>query len=196
MRSIALATGLLLGAAMAAMSQTIPHESAATGDAALTYHWVRSNTQPGDCGCFDLNGGGASGSWNVGSRLALVAEISGEYAGNGPSTGDSLTLISYLAGARYVLPQRWLQGPHSPQPFVQVLMGVGHAGGGIAGAGDGATAFATRIGGGFDLPMSTHFAIRILQVDYYLTAFENTTTNHQNNLLLASGVVYRWSRAR
>jgi outer membrane immunogenic protein len=196
MRSIALATGLLLGAAMAAMSQTMPHESAASGDAALTYHWVRSNTQPGDCGCFDLNGGGISASWNVRSRLAVMAEISGEYAGSGPSTGNSLTLTSYLAGARYVPPQPWLRGAHGPRAFGQVLMGVGHAGGGIAGAGDSTTAFATRIGGGFDLPMSAQFAIRIIQVDYYLTAFKNTTTNRQNNLLLGAGVVYRWSLGR
>lgn len=196
MRSIALATGLLLGAATAAAGQTIPHESAVSGDAALTYHWVRSNTQPGHCGCFDLNGGGISGSWNVRAQLAVMAEISGEYAGNGPSTGNSLTLTSYLAGARYVLPQPWLQSPHGPQPFVQVLLGVGHAGGGIAGAGDSTTAFATRIGGGVDLPVSTHFAIRIIQVDYYLTAFKNTTTNHQNNLLLGAGVVYHWSLGR
>jgi outer membrane immunogenic protein len=194
MRSIALATGLLLGATMAAMSQTIPHESAASGDVALTYHWVRSNTQPGDCGCFDLNGGGISGSWNVRSQLAVMAEISGEYAGSGPSTGNSLTLTSYLGGARYVLPQRWLGGgAHGARAFVQVLMGVGHAGGGIAGAGDGTTAFATRIGGGIDVPMSTHFAIRIIQVDYDLTEFKNTSTDRQNNLLLAAGIVYRWS---
>ena len=190
MRSIALAAGLLLGAATAAMSQTMPHESAASGDAALTYHWVRSNAQPGDCGCFDLNGGGISGSWHLHSRLAVVAEIGVEYARNGPSPATSLTLVSYLAGARYALPQPWR---HGPRPFVQVLLGVGHAGGGIAGAGDGTTAFATRLGGGIDVPMSTYFAIRIIQVDYDLTEFKNTTTDRQNNLLLAAGIVYRWS---
>jgi outer membrane immunogenic protein len=190
MRSIALAAGLLLGVATAAVGQAVHPESPVGGDAALTYHWVRTNAQPGDCGCFDLNGGGISGSWHLRSRLAVVAEIGVEYARNGPSPGSSLTLVSYLAGPRYALPRPWL---HGPQPFVQVLLGAGHAGGGIAGAGDGTTAFATRIGGGIDVPLSTHFAIRIIQVDYDLTEFKTTTTDRQNNLLLAAGIVYRWS---
>lgn len=195
MRSIALATGLLLGVATMAVSQAFP-ASTGGGDAALTYHWVRSNTQPGDCGCFDLNGGGISGSWNVRSRLAVAAEISGEYAGNGPGTRNSLTLISYLAGARYVLPQPWRESLHSPQPFAQVLLGAAHAGGGIAGAGDNTNAFAARMGGGLDLPVSHHFAFRVIQIDYYLTEFANSTTDHQNNLLVGAGLVYRWSRGK
>lgn len=162
----------------------------------MTYHWVRSNTQPGACGCFDLNGGGISGSWNVRTRLAVVAEIGGEYAGNGPDTGNSLTLISYLAGARYTLPQPWRRSLHSPQPFAQVLVGAAHAGGGIAGAGDSTTAFAARMGGGIDLPVTDHFAFRIIQIDYYLTESANSTNDHQNNLLVGTGLVYRWSRGK
>jgi hypothetical protein len=126
--------------------------------------------------------------------LAVVAEISGGYAGNGPGTGNSLTLISYMAGARYFLPQPWRESLHSPQPFAQVLLGAAHAGGGIAGAGDNTNAFAARMGGGLDVPVSDHLAFRVLQIDYYLTDFANSTNDHQNNLLLGAGIVYRWSR--
>jgi outer membrane immunogenic protein len=200
MRSITLATGLILAAvtaaATSATAQAIPAAPSVGGDAALTYHWVRSNTQPGDCGCFDLNGGGASGSWNVLPQLAVVAEVGAEYAGKGPSTGNSLTLVSYLAGARYILPQPWLTGPHGPQPFAQVLLGAGHAGGGIAGAGDHTTAFVARMGGGIDVPITRHIAVRVVQIDYDLTTFANTTNCRQNNLLLAAGFVYRWSRRK
>lgn len=195
MRSIALATTLLFGAAVAAMGQnptptpTIP----VSGDAALTYHWMRTNAQPGDCGCIDLNGGGVSASWNVRPRLAVVTEISVASAGNVPSTGNSLTLTSYLAGARYSLPQLWQRNRHGLQPFVQLLVGAGHAGGGIAGAGDGTFAFAMRMGGGIDVPVSRHFAVRIIQIDYDLTNFHNSVNDHQNNLLLGSGIVFRWS---
>jgi hypothetical protein len=196
MRSIALATGLLLGAAMAAMGQVAPDTSVAKGDAALTYHWMRTNTQPGDCGCFGLNGGGVSASWNFRPRWAMVGEVSGEYAGNGPSTGNTLTLISYLAGARYRVPQPWLRGPHAPQPFAQVLLGAAHSSGGIAGAADGTTGFATRMGGGIDLPVGSRFAIRVVQIDYDLTEFRNSTNNRQNNLLLAAGFVFHWSRGK
>lgn len=193
MRSFALWTGLLLGAASAAMGQAVTSPTTG-GDVALTYHWMHSNTQPADCGCFDLNGGGLSASFHLSEKWAVVAEVSGEHADNGPFTGNSLTLISYLGGVRYTLPQLWLRGAHSPQPFAQVLVGAAHAGGGIAGAGDGTFAFASRAGGGIDLPLSRRFALRLLQVDYDVTNFPNSTNNHQNNLLLGAGIVYRWGQ--
>jgi hypothetical protein len=193
MRSIALMTGLLLGAATAAMGQGVGSPTGG-GDVALTYHWVRSNTQPGDCGCFDLNGVGLSASVHFSEKWAAVAEVSGEYADNGPSTGNTLTLASYLGGLRYTLPQPWHRGAHSPQPFAQVLIGAAHAGGGIAGAGDGTVAFETRGGGGLDVPLNSRFALRVLQVDYDLTRFPNSTNSHQNNLLVGAGLVYRWGQ--
>ena len=76
MRSIALACTLFLGLATAAMAQAtsgVSHD----GDIALTYHWVHTNAPPGGgCGCFALNGGGLSASWNLGPQLAAVAEFS------------------------------------------------------------------------------------------------------------------------
>jgi hypothetical protein len=75
-----------------------------------------------------------------------------------------------------------------------VLVGAAHAGGGIAGAGDGTTEFMTRMGGAIDLPISHRFAIRIIQVDYDLTTFANGVNDRQNNLLVAAGVVYHWPR--
>jgi hypothetical protein len=189
MRSIALATVLILAAATASMAQ-----ESSGGDAALSYHWVRSNTPPGDCGCFGLNGGSVSGSWNLNGHWSAVAEIGAEHAGNVLSTGGSLTLTSYLGGARYRLPQPWRERAHAPQPFAQVLLGATHAGGTIAGSGDGAYAFATRIGGGVDVPLNAHFAVRVVQIDYYLTKALNATNDHQNNLLLGAGIVFHWSR--
>jgi peptidoglycan-associated lipoprotein len=193
MRSIALATGLLLGTAMVAMGQAAPDANAMKGDAALTYHWMHTNAPPGDCGCIDLNGVGISGSWVFHSRWSVVAEVSGEHAGHVPITGNSLTLISYMAGARYRVPQPWLRGPHAPQPFAQVLLGAAHSGGGVAGAADGTMAFATRMGGGIDLPLNSRLSVRVIQIDYDLTRFKNAINDHQNNLLLAAGFVFHWS---
>ncbi len=189
MRSIALATVLLLGVTTAATAQT-----SYSGDAALTYHWVRTNAPAGECGCFGLNGGGVSGSWNVFHRLSAVAEISSEHAGDVLSTGRSLTLTSYLAGARYQLPRPWRRAAHGPQPFAQLLLGATHAGGSVAGSGDASFAFATRMGGGIDVPVNRHFAVRVIQIDYYLTHSANITNDHQNNLLLAVGIVFHWFR--
>jgi outer membrane immunogenic protein len=191
MRSILLVTALLLGGASGAVAQ-----ESYSGDAAATYHWVRTNAGPGQCGCFGLNGGGLSGSWNFRGPWSVVTEFSSEYTGRAPSTGNSLTLTSYLAGARYRLPQPWLRGAHKPQAFAQMLVGAGHAGGGEVGIGDASYGFATRMGGGIEVPVSPRFAVRILQIDYYLTHFANSTNDHQNNLLVGAGIVFHWSREK
>ncbi len=191
MRSVLLATILLFAGTTAAVAQ-----ESYSGDAAATYQWVRANAGPGQCGCFGLNGGGLSGSWNFHGPWSLVADFGAQNAGNAPTTGSSLTLVSYLAGARYKLPQPWLEGNHKPQPFAQLLLGVAHAGGGVAGVGDGSHEFAARMGGGIDVPLTSRFAVRIIQIDYYLTNFSNATNDHQNNLLVGAGIVFHWSRQK
>ena len=191
MKAILLATVLFLAGATGVLAQ---EQEGSSGDAAASYHWVRANAGPGECGCFGLNGGGVSGSWNISGRWSAAVDISAEAAGSAPTAGSSLTLSSYLAGARYRLPQPWLKGAHKPQPFAQLLLGAAHAGGGVGGLGDGSFAFATRIGGGVDVPVSRRFAVRVVQIDYYLTHFANATNDHQNNLLVGAGFVFHWSK--
>jgi outer membrane immunogenic protein len=190
MRSLLLSTVLLLAGASAALAQ----QDTYNGDAAAAYHWVRANAGPGQCGCFGMNGGGLSGSWNFRGSWSAVVDISAENTSSAPPVNNSLTLVSYLAGVRYKIPQPWLEGNHKPQPFAQIILGAAHAGGGVAGVADGSYRFATRIGGGIDFPLSAHFAVRIIQIDYYLTTFTNASNDHQNNLLVGAGIVYHWSR--
>jgi outer membrane immunogenic protein len=193
MRSIALACALLLGITTAAMAQATSGVSR-SGDVALTYHWVHTNAPPGGgCGCFALNGGGISGSWDFSPQLAVVAEVSLDHTSNALSSKESLTLTSYLAGARFRLPDPWMHGPHALSPFAQLLVGGAHAGGGVAGVADGTSAFAGRLGGGVDLPVNPLITVRI-QGDYYLTDFDNSADNHQNNVLVGAGVVIHWAR--
>ena len=192
MRSLLLSTVLLLAGASAALAQ----QDTYSGDVAAAYHWMRANAGPGQCGCFGMNGGGLSGSWNFRSSWSAVVDISAENTSSQPPANNPLTLVSYLAGARYKLPQPWLEGNHKPQPFAQIILGAAHAGGGEAGVADGSYKFATRIGGGIDVPLSAHFGVRIIQIDYYLTTFANATNNHQNNLLVGAGIVYHWLRQK
>ncbi len=192
MRSFLLSGVLLLAGASAALAQQDKY----SGDAAAAYHWVRANAGPGQCGCFGMNGGGLSGSWNFRGSFSAVVDISAENTGSVPPLNNSLTLVSYLAGARYKISQPWPEGNHKPQPFAQIILGAAHAGGGEAGVADGSYRFATRIGGGIDVPLNSHFAVRVVQIDYYLTTFANATNDHQNNLLVGAGIVYHWSRQK
>lgn len=54
-----------------------------------------------------------------------------------------------------------------------------------------AVAFALEVGGGVDVGLSRHFAFRPIQADWPRTQFPNGTTNVQNNLRLAAGLVFR-----
>jgi outer membrane immunogenic protein len=112
------------------------------------------------------------------------------------SAHSSLTVTSFLGGARYRLPRHWLKGPHRPQPFVHVLVGPAHSGGGEAGSGDHTYAFAARVGGGIDIALKSRFEIRAIQVDWFRTQFANAKNDRQNNLLVAAGITYHWSLAK
>lgn len=196
MRSILLATILTLAGASAAMAQASAAYDSYSGDAAATFHYVRVNAGPGQCGCFNLYGAGVSGSWNFRGPWSAVTEISVDNSSGDPSTSSSLTLTSYLAGVRYQLPQPWLEGPHKPQVFAQLLLGAAHAGGGSAGVGDGTYEFASRLGGAVDIPVNSHFSVRLVQIDYYVTRFANQVNDHQNNLLVGAGLVFHWSKPK
>jgi len=194
MRSILLAAAVLLSGLLGGASVTVAQESY-NGDAAATYHWVHTNAGPGQCGCFGLNGASISGSWNVHGPWSAVVDVGSEFTSNASSTGNSLTLTSFLGGARFQLPEPWLRRirRHKPQPFAQVLVGVAHAGGGEAGVGDASYGFAARVGGGVDVPLNSRFAVRAIQIDYYPTTFANATNDHQNNLMVSAGIVFHWS---
>ncbi len=192
MRSLLLSIILLFASAAATMAQ----QDTDSGEIAGTYSWVRANAGPGQCGCFGMNGGGVSGSWNIRKDWSIVADFGAEHNGSAPPLGNSLTLTSYLVGGRYKFSQPWLKGEHKPQPFGELLIGVAHASGAEAGVSNGWTQFASHLGGGVDVPLNTHFAVRVVQIDYYLTTFNNGTNNHQNNLLVGAGIVYHWSHSR
>ena len=186
----------ILGAATLASAQAVPSAKAtpskkqhAQGDVALTYHWLHTNAQPGNCGCFSLNGAGLSASVVAAPQWSAVFDASLEHNGDVADTGDSLTLASMHVGARYTLPSK--HGKHIPIPYVQALVGGAHAGGSEAGVSDGKSRFSLRAGGGVDVPLYARFSLRG-QVDYNLTAFRNTAAGDQNNILVSTGVVYRW----
>lgn len=189
-------TWILLGGATFAAAQAAfdGAQPAYRGEVAGTYQWVRSNTPNGSCDCFYLNGGDISVAWHLKPQVSAVADVGLVHASDVLGSGQSLTLSAYMVGPRFQLLRSSHHRSHTPDLFAQILLGAAHAGGGAAGAGDGTNTFAARMGGGMDVNLGGGFAARLLQVDYYLTNFANSTNNHQNNLLLSAGLVYRWSK--
>jgi hypothetical protein len=120
--------------------------------------------------------------------FGIVGEVAVPRASNIAPLSADLTLTSFLGGIRYkVKPARVFI------PFVQVLIGGAHASGDMAPGAPAipgsANAFAMTAGGGMDIRLSEHFAVRAFQADYYYTAFTNGVNDHQNNLRLGAGLV-------
>jgi outer membrane immunogenic protein len=171
--------------APSALAQSEPR-----AEVAVTYAWVHTNAPPGGCGCFSMNGANGSFAYRLTSSISVVGEAGAVTAGNVDATGLDLTLADYLAGARYSV-------RHFPRltPFAQVLLGDAHASGGLSpgslGIGS-SNSFAMTAGGGLDVTLTHHFALRVFQTDYYLTLLPNRDDDHQNNFRFSAGIVYRF----
>jgi outer membrane immunogenic protein len=157
----------------------------------VDYNYLRSNVPAGGCGCFALDGGSGWAAFNFSRSIGVVGEIASQHASNISSTGEDLTLTSFLAGPRYTLNRA---GRFAP--FAQVLVGGAHAGGTLAPGSSGlpgsANAFAMTAGGGLDIGLTRRIALRAFEADYYLTRFDNGVNDHQNNLRIAVGVIIRF----
>lgn len=157
----------------------------------IDYNYVRSNAPPGGCGCIDLQGGDGWLSFNFTRHVAVVGLVSGHRATDIEGSGTNLTLTTFVAGLRYSF-----EVGRRVAPFAQVLVGGAHASGSLAPGNvliDGSSnAFAMIAGGGLDIALNHHFAIRAAEADYFMTRFKNGVNDRQNNLRLSAGVVVRF----
>lgn len=160
-------------------------------DVGVDYNYVRTNAPPGGCGCITLHGGDGWVAFNFTHSIAIVGQVSGQHASNIDGSGADLTFTSFLAGPRYSF-----NVTRRVVPFAQVLLGGAHVSGSLApeniGIAGSSNAFAMTAGGGVDIGLSPHFAIRAAQIDYFMTRFNNGVNDRQNNLRLSAGIVLRF----
>lgn len=154
-----------------------------------------------------LNGGSASIAYNLNRHLGIVADI-GDYTnseirfqGASGATVDvdnaNGGVLSYLFGPRYSFRQH-----DRFTPFAQVLFGGVHAGAVVlSNCNLGCTllpdqnSFAMTAGGGLDIKVHHHLAIRVIQAEYMMTRFTDYNTGEsatQNDMRLSSGIVFRF----
>jgi len=182
---------LFAGLPSFAQSASARSERPAALELALAYSADRMNAPPGGCSCFWMRGGKAEINANLYRNIGLVAELAGEHADNTNAAHDQLSFISYLIGPRYTV-----RASHRLVPFAQVLVGGIHGfdaffpnQNGSANTPDG---FAMAAGGGLNVGLSRHLAIRAVQADYLLTKLPNNINDRQNHLRLAAGIVFRF----
>ncbi|MGB9432585.1 MAG: outer membrane beta-barrel protein [Candidatus Acidiferrum sp.] len=195
--------GLVLLFGTVAFAQDADHKIEVTGD----YSYVHANPQNNNIiPTFSLNGGGGSGAFYFSKFIGIEAEFQGygSYTHNLATPGGLISasgnLFTYNVG-----PIVKFRTSHV-EPFVEALFGGAHSNfyGNIYKFCPGCTnlsaspsnnAFDFIIGGGVDIPLGEHFAIRPAQFDYLLTRFGNDFTagnNNQSNFRFQAGVQFHF----
>jgi hypothetical protein len=183
----------------------------------LEYSYLRFNPTLPAINNRSFNGGGGGLDFNLVKHLAIRAEFMG-YG----STTFTTTFVAPVVTSAGTIPAgtfsssgnmfTYLFGPVIKYPtskatfFGEVLFGGSNtnayaglsrriiAGGGTIALQDTQHPFTMAVGGGFDINLSQHFAIRPADVSYLLTRYTNplTSTNNQNNFRYAGGLVFKF----
>jgi opacity protein-like surface antigen len=191
MRRTAFVLGSLLMFGVAASAQ----EAAETPvfEFGINYSFLRDNPG-GFLPSYNANGGFGTVQYNFSKSFGLVADVGANYAGtqNGVAYGN--TAFEYLAGPRYT----WRHSRFSP--YVQTLFGGERYSDGFNPQspfpllGTSQNNFAMAFGGGLDITVNNHVAIKPIQVDYLMTQFapgSGFPITATNNIRYSAGVVFR-----
>ncbi len=205
--------------AAASMAADMPHEGGRRAhyprfELFLGYSYLRAMPSvPTDGNRFmSLNGGSISLALNFNRYLGLVGDFGGfddsrlRISG---TTGTAVDADSNGKAYTYMIGPRISFRNHTRvTPFVQALFGDVHASKVVLNSGCtdiGCTPlpsedkFGLTAGGGLDIRVHRHFAIRLIQAEYLMTRFENEDTGAdgtQNDMRLSSGIVFRFVGGR
>jgi hypothetical protein len=141
------------------------------------YDYVRVNAVGSS---FNFNGGSGQFAYNANNWLGIVGDLGGYYTSDGYQGG----IISYMFGPRVNF-----RGHGKVTPFAQVLLG-----GARSVDNNPLNAFAMTVGGGVDVKISEHFAIRPVQAEYFLTKFTDGANNRQNSFRYSAGIVFQFGK--
>jgi len=169
------------------------------------YSYLRNNSN-------GFNGWTGQGTYNFTRNFGLTADFAGNYR-----TLDSATILGFGASTNQHM-YTYMFGPTATayfgksSIFAHALFGQAHSSlgagvsipiiGGISNGVRRANAFTMAFGGGLDIGVSKHFAIRAAQVDYLQTRFSPTDSlttglsssvnDRQNSLRYQAGIVFRF----
>ena len=169
------------------------------------YSYLRNNSN-------GFNGWTGQGTYNFTRNFGLTADFAGNYR-----TLDSATILGFGASTNQHM-YTYMFGPTATayfgksSIFAHALFGQAHSSlgagvsipiiGGISTGVRSANGFAMAFGGGVDIGVSKHFAIRAAQVDYLQTRFSPTDSlttglsssvnDRQNSFRYQAGIVFRF----
>lgn len=159
-----------------------------------------------------LHGGSTSIAYNLNRYVGLVADFGG-YDDSRVTLFTPTTSETFDSGGSaytYLFGPRFSYRHDRFTPFAQALFGGAHASSVTISGCTGTpactplgseNAFAAAIGAGFDIKITHHIALRLIQGDFLLTHFRNllsadgTDRGWQKNARLSTGVVFRFGGA-
>ena len=183
---------LLLGAVMASplLGQVLPAQPQRHLDVAVTYDATRSNAAYSNS--FWMQGGSVQLHAQFYHGLGIVADIAGSHASNIGTGGVGPGLVTATFGPRYT----WTPARSRISLFGQGLIGEANGFDSVfpspSGVNSSTNGLALLIGGGVNVTMTRHLALRGLDADWLRTELPNGSSNIQNNLRLGAGVVLRF----
>ena len=154
-----------------------------------------------------LSGGSTSLAINANRYLGFVGDFGGyganSFGPGAPPTGGQVNasgnVFTYMFGPRLSFRHERVT------PFVQALFGGVHAGAVTLNSCSGIgcaplpseSSFTMAAGGGLDIALTHHVALRLFQAEYVLTDFKNPYsstggTQRQNDMRLSAGLVFRF----
>jgi len=192
--------------AVASFSIFLQSGQAQRGEASVNYSFVDYNPAKSLAGSRQLNGGGGSVGLNISEYLNIEAEFQG-YAtttvtyhlrANPNSTSGTFTtqanMFTYMFGPQLSTYRRKVRY------FGEALFGGAYTNAyanlfksaNVTGLSATNNGFAMAFGGGIDLRVAKHFAVRPAQLDYFLTRYEWKALgiNNQSNFRYQAGIVF------
>ncbi len=171
MRKMILMAAAILLSAAGSRAQDTP-----SAEVSASYSYLRFGVKNG----VNQNGASVSVAGNFNRWLGLVGDVGGYHKSEG---GVTLNTYTYMGGPRF----SYRNSSHVT-PFAQVLVGAAHGSLSAFGSSGSGNGFAYSVGGGVDLGLNKHIALRP-QLDYIGTSFSGTRINMVRG---SFGIVFRF----
>jgi outer membrane immunogenic protein len=186
---VLLFASVFASAVVASAQESVPTPKAEVG---LNYSYTRVNPGSG-FGSYNANGGFGDVEYNINKTFGVVGELGANYAGTVNGLAFNNTSFEYLFGPR-------INYRHSRfNPYAQALFGGQRfSNGWNPGAFDprlgvSQNNFAMAFGGGLNVAVNDHLALRPVQVDYFATRIAPAGASYmQSDVRYSAGVVLRF----
>jgi hypothetical protein len=141
---------------------------------------------------FLMEGGSIQLGANVFRGWGLAADVTGTHSSSIGQSGIPVSVVTATFGPRY----RW-HAQRKLSFYAEALAGEANGFKGLypgpSGSQPDANGLALQIGGGADLKLNKHLAIRLLDAGWLRTQLPNAADNVQNNFRVGAGIVVRFN---